>query len=277
MPMILLLALSIPVAAIVVTSANSYLLGPERRLKGLTDKMGLTFLQHNEYRSFFLSFGLVCSTFITYSAFNTVFNHQVPNENTEELIVDKIEPINTIIPQISTPQPAQPKAEVTTSYHKPVENKNIKQDLQLSDTVSNSRQIDTDALTYNDIPDEDLSAPKTQAIADTNLYKPFENEILSNAQFKGGLIEGKKFLQNNIRFPQELIDKKAKGIVYISLIVDADGSINNVKVLKGTTYPAFNKEVLRVINKMPNWQPALKNDSSKVRQILILPIDFDVE
>lgn len=273
--MVLLVALSIPVAAIIVTSANSYLISPERKLKGVTDKMGLTFLKQNEYRTLFLSFGLVSSTFIAYSAFNTYFNHTVTDEE-QTLLVDKIEEENVIIPVITVPSPVQPKATVSTTYHNPTKHKTIK-DIALTDTVSKvSTTIDTDALYDSDISDEAIATTPTNTI-DTNIYKPFEEDILSNAEFKGGLMAGKKFLQDNIRFPQELLEQGAKGKLYISLIVNADGSIHNAKVLKGTTYPSFNKEALRVINKMPNWKPALKKDSSSVRQILILPIDFGVE
>ena len=103
--------------------------------------------------------------------------------------------------------------------------------------------------------------------------------IFFNHKFRvqGGLMEGQRFLQKHLKFPEDLLQQGIEGKVFISLIVNADGSIGQTKVLKGTSYDSFNNEALRIVNKMHNWQPALKKDSSAVRQILILPIDFRVK
>lgn len=273
--MLLFLAISIPAAAFVFTSANNFFLAPQRKLFGVTDKKNLTLLKYNEYRTLFLSFGLLSSTMITYCVFQTYFNHQVPTEQ-HQIVLDKIEEENIIVPIISEREPVKPTIAIATAYHNPEKNKHVTTAPVFVDTISTNQVIDTDALTYDNIDSEEISPMTTQAI-DTAIYKPFEKDILSNAHFKGGLMEGQRFLQKHLKFPEDLLQQGIEGKVFISLIVNADGSIGQTKVLKGTSYDSFNNEALRIVNKMHNWQPALKKDSSAVRQILILPIDFRVK
>lgn len=62
------------------------------------------------------------------------------------------------------------------------------------------------------------------------------------------------------------------GKVFVSFVVEKDGSIQDVKIEKGVT-PALNEEALRVVRSMPKWTPALK-DGKEVRTVLTLPIVF---
>lgn len=271
--MVLFISLSVIASTFLLTSSNSYLLFQQRSLHGVEDNTKNTLLNHNEYRNLFLGLGLLSSTLITYSLFNTTFNHLICT-NDQEQTFDKIDRENIVTPVIIEPTPTHSTQNISNSFHNPEEKKNTIKAPVLLDTTTQDNTIDTDALDYGDIDDKTIAI--TPTIMDTSIYKPSDIELLSNAHFKGGYIECQKFLRDNIKFPQELLDQKAEGKVYLTFIINADGSIQNAKVLKGTTYTSFNKEALRVINIMPNWEPAIKEDSSTVRQQLIIPIDFEV-
>ncbi len=62
------------------------------------------------------------------------------------------------------------------------------------------------------------------------------------------------------------------GKVFVSFVVEKDGSIQNVKVEKGVS-SILDEEAMRVVRNMPKWTPAMK-DGKEVRTSLTLPIVF---
>jgi TonB family protein len=66
-----------------------------------------------------------------------------------------------------------------------------------------------------------------------------------------------QYLQRNMRYPQKEKDKGIQGTVYISFVVEADGSVSNVKAEKEVPgAPGLTAEALRVVRDMPRWRPA---------------------
>ncbi|WP_051568620.1 energy transducer TonB [Crocinitomix catalasitica] len=91
-------------------------------------------------------------------------------------------------------------------------------------------------------------------------------------QFKGGEKKMAKFIQEEVVYPQDALDTKAQGVVYIQFIVEKDGALSNLKVVKGANI-ALNKEAERIVAEMSNWTPGLKNNEA-VRTYYVLPINF---
>lgn len=92
------------------------------------------------------------------------------------------------------------------------------------------------------------------------------------AEFPGGQDALMMYLSKNIQYPEDAKTAKKEGVVYISFVVNQDGRINEVKVLRGL-YPSLDKEAIRVISKMPNWKPGTQNGRA-VRTQFNLPIRF---
>jgi len=90
----------------------------------------------------------------------------------------------------------------------------------------------------------------------------------SMPSFPGGENELFRWLGQNIKTPK--ID--AQGVVYAHFIVEKDGSISNVEIIKGI-HDAYDKEVLRVVGLMPNWEPGYKAGKI-VRVQYNIPIRF---
>jgi TonB family protein len=61
-------------------------------------------------------------------------------------------------------------------------------------------------------------------------------------------------------------------LVVVSFVIEKDGSVSNVKILKGVT-PNLDEEAMRVVKKMPNWSPGTQR-SRAVRVQINLPIRF---
>ena len=92
------------------------------------------------------------------------------------------------------------------------------------------------------------------------------------AEFPGGQDAMLTYLRKNVQYPEDAKIAKKQGTVYISFVVNQDGRINDVKVLRGL-YPSLDKEAIRVISTMPNWKPGTQN-GRPVRTQLNLPIRF---
>ncbi len=90
-----------------------------------------------------------------------------------------------------------------------------------------------------------------------------------NAQFLNGEKSIKDFIKENIEYPK---DTEVKGTVYVSFVIKRDGSMNNVKLLKGIS-PQLDEEALRVVKLMLKWIPG-KKDGKDVNTRMVLPIKF---
>lgn len=90
--------------------------------------------------------------------------------------------------------------------------------------------------------------------------------------FPGGDDARIKFLKKNLKYPDEARKQGISGTVFVSFVVEKDGSISNVKLLRGIG-GGCDKEALRVVSMLPNYEPGLQ-DSKPVRTQFNLPISF---
>ena len=83
-----------------------------------------------------------------------------------------------------------------------------------------------------------------------------------------------QYLGKNIKYPTVEKEEGKTGTVYISFVVEKDGSITNVKPVKEVPgAPGFTKEAIRVISQMPKWKPGQMN-GKPVRVEFTQPIKF---
>lgn len=96
-------------------------------------------------------------------------------------------------------------------------------------------------------------------------------------EFPGGDKELFIFLQKNIAYPREERDNCVQGKVFVTYVIDTNGSVINVELYKGIPNgPLCNNEALRVVKLMPKWIPGKQNGKiAKVRYIL--PISFKLQ
>lgn len=81
-----------------------------------------------------------------------------------------------------------------------------------------------------------------------------------------------KYLVNSIKYPEEAMKKGIQGKVYVTFIVDKEGSVKDVKVAKGVD-PALDAEAIRVVSSMPKWIPG-KEKGKNVAVSFAVPINF---
>ena len=91
-------------------------------------------------------------------------------------------------------------------------------------------------------------------------------------QYPGGEAAMMKFVSENVKYPQEAKDKDIAGRVFVSFVVEKDGSVSTVKVMRGIG-GGCDEEAVRVISGMPKWKPGIK-DGKPVRVSYMMPLVF---
>ncbi len=99
-----------------------------------------------------------------------------------------------------------------------------------------------------------------------------EDEV--KAQFPGGNTALAKYLDNNLKYPEEAQKQKWAGTTLIGFTVNEDGSISNIRVVKSSKL-VLDNEALRLVKTMPKWTPASQNGANK-KDMVILPVNFDL-
>ena len=94
------------------------------------------------------------------------------------------------------------------------------------------------------------------------------------AGFPGGPAEMMKWINDNVKYPQTSIEMNEQGRVFLSFVVEKDGSITNVKVERGISID-LDREAKRVVRKMPKWVPG-ESAGRAVRARCRLPINFQL-
>lgn len=111
------------------------------------------------------------------------------------------------------------------------------------------------------------------------VVKPKEEEIFvaveQQAEFPGGQAALMKWLSNNIRYPESAQQNDIQGRVVVKFVVEKDGSIGQATIAKGVDKD-LDREALRVVKKMPKWQPG-KNNGVAVRSYFNLPVTFKLQ
>jgi len=93
-----------------------------------------------------------------------------------------------------------------------------------------------------------------------------------NPKFNGGEKAYLNFLKKNLVYPNEALKKQIEGQVFISVVVNENGKISNIKLLRGIG-GGCNEEAIRLIKMMPDWIPG-KNAGKNVKVAMAIPVKF---
>ena len=91
-------------------------------------------------------------------------------------------------------------------------------------------------------------------------------------KFQGGDVGLMKFIQKNVKYPEKAKNYNITGKVFVSFIVDKQGNVTNVKIVKGVS-KELDDEALRVISLLPKYRPG-KQRGKTVRVMFTIPINF---
>ncbi|MFW5687571.1 MAG: M56 family metallopeptidase [Bacteroidota bacterium] len=91
-------------------------------------------------------------------------------------------------------------------------------------------------------------------------------------EFPGGTSELMKYLQNNLTYPDRAREEKVQGTVFVTFVVEIDGKVNDVRILRGVS-DELDKVALEVVEAMPRWKPGY-HEGHPVRVQFNMPIRF---
>ena len=94
-------------------------------------------------------------------------------------------------------------------------------------------------------------------------------------EFPGGMQKLAEYLAKNIKYPQMARESGIQGKVFITFVVEPDGSVSNVQVLRSLG-GGCDEEAVRVVKSMPKWKPG-KQRGKAVRVSYNLPVNFKLQ
>ena len=119
-----------------------------------------------------------------------------------------------------------------------------------------------------------ILAQKTVVSQKDQKETPF-NVVEDKPAFPGGMEAMIQFFSTNIQYPADAKKQKIDGRVLVNFVIEKDGSITDVKVMK-PGFPSLDAEAVRVVKMMPKWKPGYQKGQA-VRVLFALPISFNLK
>lgn len=192
-------------------------------------------------------------------------------EEEEEIdIPEEEEPPPPPPPELKQVQflPPEPKADDEVIIEVPPP-----EDEDLEDAIVSTEDVEgeevTDVFTPPPPPPPAITKP-------AGLGKPKEETIFTaveqQPEFPGGVREMMKYLGTNLKYPPAAQRANISGRVFLKFVVEPDGSIGGISVLKGIGF-GCDEEAIRVVKSMPKWNPGRQNGQN-VRVYFTLPVSY---
>ena len=119
---------------------------------------------------------------------------------------------------------------------------------------------------------EEIAAPEPpKVVEETKIFTVVEQMPM----FPGGDAALMQYLKQNIHYPAVAAENGVQGRVVVGFVVERDGSITDVNVLRSVD-PSLDKEAVRVVKSMPKWNPGKQNGSA-VRVKYQVPVSFRLQ
>lgn len=120
---------------------------------------------------------------------------------------------------------------------------------------------------------EDIAAPEPpkHVVEETKIFTVVEQRPM----FPGGDVALMGYLRDNIHYPTVAAENGVQGRVVVGFVVERDGSITDVNILRGVD-PSLDREAMRVVKSMPKWTPGKQNGSA-VRVKYQVPVSFRLQ
>ncbi|HLN52710.1 MAG TPA: energy transducer TonB [Lentimicrobium sp.] len=209
-------------------------------------------------RTFFVQIGLIVALAAMLVAFEwktyDVQQIDVAGRQVETVEEEMVE----ITQQNKPPPPPAPPAQ-TTLIHIVTDDVEVEDDLVIDAEADELTVIE--AYTPPAVSEE-------EEVAEAEIFTVVEE----SPSFPGGDAARIQFLQQNIVYPQMARESGIQGTVYVTFVVERDGRVTDVRVLRGIG-GGCDEEAIRVIKAMPKWNPG-KQRGKPVRVQFNMPIKF---
>lgn len=162
------------------------------------------------------------------------------------------------IPPTEQPPPPPPKVQIPEIIEVPDEEE-IEEEIEVELDVEVTEETVVEDIIFEEAPEEE------------NVDEIF-TIVEESASFPGGLSAWAEFLKDNLKYPRQAQRMGIEGRVFIQFIVERDGSLTDIHVIKGIG-AGCDEEAVRVLKESPKWKPG-KQRGQAVRQKYIQNIQF---
>ncbi len=126
---------------------------------------------------------------------------------------------------------------------------------------------------------EEVVAPVSPEAKEAPADSTAKEEVFMVAEqmpeFPGGMKELLKFLQDNLKYPENAMKNNVQGRVIVQFVVEKDGTLTEFKVARSVD-PDLDAEALRVLQTMPKWNPGMQRGKI-VRVKFTVPVSFKLQ
>lgn len=219
-----------------------------------------------QHTTVFFMFGVLCSLVIVQFAFHWNGPH-----TSRKLIDIGITDFPEFMPVEIHTEKMETLAPVTKPEEKQPEKSQTVINTQVIEVANTKMTLDKFNIKATDIkPIKNPVVINTKTESNDKIW-----EVVEQApEFPGGLSALYQWLSRNIIYPEFARSTRIEGIVYVSFIVNENGSISNAKIERGIG-GGCDEEVLRVLNNMPAWKAGMQGNS-KVKVRYNLPVKFQL-
>jgi len=186
-------------------------------------------------------------------------------------------PVNKQKPPPPPPEPPKPKVD-QVKFPPPV----VKPDNEVKEqppTVKELEVADPGQKNQKGDPNADIVINTPVGNGDEKAVTEDENKIFTaveqEPQPAGGIGKFYEYLSKNIRYPAVAKENNIQGKVFLTFVVEKDGAITDVKVLRGLG-SGCDEEAMRVLRAAPKWKPGIQN-GRPVRVQYQVPISFALQ
>ena len=205
--------------------------------------------------------GLVIALFVVWR----VFEYRSYDKQNLDTFARQVEVMEEEMVEITKQE--QPKPEIQTPKPQVTQIQVVEDDVEVEDIDINA-EVDQDEI----IEEYVYEAPEMEdeEIQEEEIFKSVEEQ----PEFPGGTAKLLEYVQKNLKYPMMARESDIQGRVFVGFIVEKDGSITNVKVLRGID-PALEKEAVRVVSSSPKWEPGRQRDRA-VNVTYTFPVIFQL-
>ncbi len=208
---------------------------------------------------FFLELGLIIALAISLLAFEWKSYEKQKVELLTRVADDTPEEMIEITQQDKTPPPPAPPQQTTIIQI-------VEDDVEIEDDIEIDVEADQNTEVKEYVPVE--VTKEDEEAEEVQIFTVVE----SMPSFPGGEAARIQYLNDNIKYPQMARESGIQGRVFVTFVVERNGSVTDVKVLRGIG-GGCDEEAIRVIQNMPKWEPG-KQRGKPVRVQFNMPILF---
>jgi len=130
-----------------------------------------------------------------------------------------------------------------------------------------------DAPLFKEADEKQKAAEEKKALGgDVDSLEVYSDSEDEDTNFPGGVAALQNFVEETLRYPESAMGRGERGRIYLTFVVEVDGSIVMAQIERGIS-PALDKEAMLILLYMPNWIPG-KTRGEPTRTKVRLPINF---